>query len=115
MSEQEIKPCPGCGSVELKYVHGNVRCQAVNPNGFLICIIEADLATWNALPRRAEFQAELMALVKKQFVCIDGIIKNRGIDVKSGEDAIRQLRTVAMDIRSVATKYAPAEPEKGER
>ncbi len=59
MSEEEIKPCPGCGRDGERLGLTAIvcsKCESIMP-----------LKTWNAMPRREEFYVELVGLKKKAY------------------------------------------------
>jgi len=91
----DIKPCPNCDtavSKEIYYSHYTaVQCQ--------FCKFKASLYFWQALPRRAEFHAELVEVVELW----DDYDQNDPWPVALGER-----------LRGLAKKYAPAKPEEVE-
>lgn len=116
MSEAEqIKPCPNCergGCYEKEYDSelNYVECPRCGCRGPVVRDKADAIPSWNSLPRREDFHAELMELVSKQFDHIDDIIRDRGAESELGQDVIRQVRFIASDIRELAKKYEGRNP-----
>ena len=88
MSNHEPKPCPNCGRDWITRVQGST----VGTLGDIVCeecgLRTKSLEQWDALPRREDFHAELMRMLKDSF---------RGyVDINY--------------IKGFASRYAPREP-----
>lgn len=99
MSDQEIKPCPNCGGEDIR--PDNHQCN-VEIAWWLYCgtcelcgpeapsTPEAAIETWNALPRREEFYAELVEIME------------------SSDDG--DYTATRFKLKKLLEKYAPDEP-----
>ncbi len=97
---EEGKLCPFCVDDELRQFDDGsgvlcINCGMVGPS-----IGTDPVDAWNALPRREDFHAELMKIIELVV-----------------ESSVYQFdkSTVLCELRHFASKYTPAQPDKGER